>query len=89
MTHSETHISSYVIQALPNQVLDVERQVAQCPGVEVYAFDPVGKIIVTMEVADERLMRSFLDDVTKIKGVLTASLVFHQIEQNADLSIAV
>jgi nitrate reductase NapD len=59
----------------------VSAELAALPGVEIHAHDPSGKLILTLETADEAAIVERLNAIYGIRGVLSAALVFHHIEQ--------
>ena len=80
----ETHIASLVIHAHPERAERVRQQIAQLPGAEIAATSPSGKLVVTLETASEKDIASHLGHIQSIKGVLAATLVYHQIETSSD-----
>jgi periplasmic nitrate reductase NapD len=80
----ETHISSLVIHALPAGLDRVQDEIARLPGATIDASSPAGKLVVTLETASEKDIASHLGRIQSIKGVLAATLVYHQIETSSD-----
>lgn len=78
----EAHISSLVVQARPERLEDVSRAICARGG-EIPATDPDGKLIVVLETDSEAKITDFLNEVAVMKGVLSANLVFHQIDDPA------
>jgi periplasmic nitrate reductase NapD len=76
----ESHISSLVIHAFPEQADRVATELAALPGVEIHARDPNGKFVVTLETAHEGEIVARLTDIHSVAGVLSAALVFHHVE---------
>lgn len=74
------HIASLMVQVRPEFMPDLTPALNAIPCVEVHGGNPQGRMIVTVEAADDgRLM----DAIARIEGtenVIMASLVFHQIE---------
>ncbi|MDR2189454.1 MAG: chaperone NapD [Azonexus sp.] len=81
---SGIHISSVIIGALPTRSADVERALSGLPGVEVHAVGEDGRIIVSIETADDAATLSHFETIRQLPGVLAASLVYHQYETNPD-----
>jgi periplasmic nitrate reductase NapD len=48
-------------------------------GIEIHARDPSGKLILTLETADDATIVERLNDIHGIRGVLSATSVFEQI----------
>lgn len=78
--HPEHHISSLVVHALPTAAEHVCTELVALDGVEIHARDPSGKLILTLETADESAIVERLNVIYGIRGVLSASLVFHHFE---------
>jgi nitrate reductase NapD len=78
------HISSVIVGALPAQVADVQCALAALPGVEIHATADDGRMIVSIESADEDVTLSHFETIRQLPGVLAASLVYHQYESNPD-----
>ena len=76
----ELHISSLVVQVQPAVVDAVSRVIATLEGAQVHAASPFGKLVVTLETASEAGILERITDISGIEGVLTATLVFHQVE---------
>ena len=81
MEAGECHIASIVVQARPAALAAVSSAIAALPGAEVQAVDPVGKLVVVVTANGERTIADHLLAINAIAGVLTASLVFHAVEQ--------
>lgn len=80
------HISSLLVSARPSALDGVEKQIAGIAIAEVAHVDPQGKVIVTLETEDESAIVQALTDIQLIDGVVSAALVFHQVEEDEDLS---
>lgn len=74
------HITSLVVHAMPAQLESVIQQVESLPEVEVHGSDPVGKFIVLLETDDEQSILTAIDRIQAIDGVLTATMVYHHID---------
>ncbi len=78
---AEHHISSMVVHALPDAADAVVEALAALDGIEIHARDPNGKLILTLETADDATIVERLNAIHTIPGVLSAALVFHHFEQ--------
>ena len=78
---AEHHISSLVVHALPETLDQVSAALSALEGIEIHARDPRGKLILTLETADDATIVERLNDIYGIRGVLSAALVFHHFEQ--------
>ena len=74
------HISSLLVSAKPESLEQVESHLRAIPIAEVAHVEPRGKIIVTLETADEAAIVQAMTDIQLIDGVVSAALVFHQVD---------
>lgn len=74
------HISSLVIQCRPEALGALAETVRGLPEAELAARDPAGKAVVVLETTDESGITRIADRLGRAPGVLSASLVFHQID---------
>ena len=79
--NEEFHISSFIVQSKPEQLVPLTHKLAELPGVEVHQFTPEGKIIVTLECLNTREISETTSTINQLPGVLSCNMVFHQIEQ--------
>jgi nitrate reductase NapD len=85
MTEEATiHISSAVVSVLPDHRDDVLRALAIQPDVEVHHANP-SKIVIVMEAAGSGILGSRLAEIASWHGVLSANMVFEQVERLADI----
>jgi len=75
------HISSLIIQVMPNRLAEIEQAIIEHDGAEVAASDPCGKLIVVMETPESSSVTAFADGLAGMPGVLSANLVFHHIDE--------
>ena len=75
------HIASLLVQAWPDQLEDVERALGALPGVESHGQAGPGKLIVTVETETDAALVDTIDRIEKYDGVITASLVYHHMDQ--------
>jgi nitrate reductase NapD len=59
----------------------------QQAGVELHAISPEGKLIVTIETDSDRETVAAYERISKTDGVLSAAMVYHQIESEPDQEI--
>jgi len=76
------HISSLIVQVRPECAAAVRQAIEQHGG-EVAASDPCGKLIAVIETPDEAGVSSFADRLAVMPGVLSASLVYHLVDDPA------
>ena len=72
------HISSILVTADPGRLDEVEPAINAYPIAEIAGGNQSGKLIVTLETADEGQMVQALTDIQLIPGVASAALVYHQ-----------
>jgi periplasmic nitrate reductase NapD len=78
------HISSAVVSVLPNHCQRVVRLLSEMPGVEVH-HRSASKIVVVLEGPDSGVLGGRLAEIASLTGVLSANMVFEQVERVADL----
>ncbi|MBY6187419.1 chaperone NapD [Marinobacter hydrocarbonoclasticus] len=77
---SEYHISSLVVQVLPQAQPTVRTALSTLDGVEVHADTPVHKLVVTLECRDRQTTQARVDAIRAIQGVVSTVLVYQQVE---------
>ena len=75
----EIHISSLIVQGMPEALPTIRAAVAAMEGMEVHA-EGAGKLVVTLETADEGAIMDRLTEIGLLDGVLSTALVFHQVD---------
>jgi len=80
---SELHISSLAVQVRPERLSGACAAIAALDGAEVHHTTASGKVVVTLETADERQVLDRVEAIRILPGVLTVSLVFHRIDSAA------
>ena len=78
------NISSAVVLAQPGRLELVRSGLGTLPGVEIHAVSEEGKLIVTIETDGDGPMADAFEAINRLDGVLSASMVFHQIESDPD-----
>jgi|tagenome__1003787_1003787.scaffolds.fasta_scaffold16138286_1 nitrate reductase NapD len=73
------HISSAIVSTLPDHQDHIVRLLADLPEVEVHHRSP-SKIVIVMEAADSGVLGSRLAEIATWPGVLSANMVFEQVE---------
>lgn len=77
---AELHISSLAVQARPERLGLVCAAIPDLEGAEVHLASPGGKIVVTLETANERQVLDRIEAIRALPGVLNVALVFHRID---------
>ena len=81
----EVHISSLIVQGTPAALPAIRASMAAMEGVEIHA-EGTGKLVVVLETASEGEIVSRLSEIGSLDGVLSTSLVFHQVEDAEAMS---
>ena len=85
MTDEATiHISSAVVSVLPDRRDEVLRALAALPDVEIHQRD-ASKIVIVMDATGSGILGSRLAEIASWQGVLSANMVFEQVERLADI----
>jgi periplasmic nitrate reductase NapD len=77
---AELHVASLIVQARPERLSEVEAAIRTLPSAEISASDAIGKLVVTLEAASERPIARALDQINAMPGVLSATLVYHEVD---------
>ena len=83
---SPINICGLLVHALPAKVDEVRARLLQLPGIEVHAVSPEGRLVVTLENADDREMADTFGRVQALPDVLSASLIYHHSEDTEETS---
>jgi nitrate reductase NapD len=78
------HISSAVVSVLPEHRGKVLRRLAALPDIETHQSN-ASKIVIVMEAAESGILGSRLAEIACWEGVLSANMVFEQVESLADI----
>ena len=85
MTDEATiHISSAVVSVLPESRDEVLRALAALADVEIHHRD-ARKIVIVMEAPESGVIGARLAEIACWQGVLSANMVFEQVERSADI----
>jgi len=80
----EIHISSLVVHADPNYIVQIKNKINEYPSAEIFAEDPSGKLVVVLETTSSDNITEVIDTVGKLPHVLNTALVYHQIETTSN-----
>ena len=78
------HISSAVVSMLPAYSERIVRLLSDMSGVEVH-HRAASKVVIVLEGSDSGVVGARLAEIAVLDGVLSANMVFEQIERLADL----
>jgi len=70
------NIAGVLVHANPKQVNEVKEQLVKIPGVEVHAATDDGRLIVTIEEDEEKMMADTIINLHHYEGVLSAVLIY-------------
>lgn len=82
------NISSAIVIPHPDHIQAVVERLKALAGVEVAAVSPEGRIIITIESDDDRGTIQAYETVSLLDGVMSASMVYHQKENEPEVEIA-
>ena len=80
-TEQRFHIASLLVQARPEHIPGLTDTLNLLGGIEVHDSDARGKMILTVEAENDKSLMEAITHVEQTKGVITTSLVYHQIEE--------
>ena len=72
------NISGVIVHARPEKLAAVRQRLAGIAGVEVHAASDDGKLIVTVEEENDRILADTVLSLRDVPGVLSASMVYHE-----------
>ena len=75
------HIASLVVQCLPRNFNSTRAAIEALDGAEVPEFDECGKLVVLLETSTEEALLDRIRDIEHTAGVISANLVYHQLEE--------
>lgn len=73
-------ISGLVVHTLPARAPEVRARLNAYDGVEVHTVTDDGKMVITVDIPDDRRAADTLMDMQKQDGVLSASLIYTHFE---------
>jgi len=74
------HISSLVVHSRPERVESVVEAAGKLDNVEVPQWDPAGKFVALLETEDESALLQAITNIEALPGVISVSMVYHQID---------
>jgi len=74
------NISGVLVLARPAEAGAVEQRLAAMPGVEIHAVSEQGRLVVTVEEDDTRMMADTVAEMQNVPGVLSAAMIYHHYE---------
>ncbi|QLE84194.1 MULTISPECIES: chaperone NapD [Shewanella] len=76
----EYHVTSLVVHAAPKALVEVKHNIDVLPGTEIHAVTDEGKLVVTLEGETQASILDNVEAINALTGVLSSSLVYHQVE---------
>ena len=73
------NISGVLVRAFPANIDAVTRALVRLDGVEVHGANEDGRMVVTVERETERQLADLLVQMHDVPGVLSASMIYHQV----------
>ena len=78
------NISSLLVSARAERVMQVQNSLLTYAGVEVHAATDDGRMIVTIEAESDRAVADMFEKINRQPGVLSVSMVYHHYESDPD-----
>lgn len=75
------NIAGMLVHARPDQAGTVRGRLEAIPGVEVHAMTPEGRLVVTIEKADDREMAETFERFAQIPQIVSTVLVYHHYDE--------
>lgn len=82
------HIASLLVQGTPENRDEIETGILKLGGTELAHSGADGRLIVTLETANEAEIVQTLTEIQLLTGVVSASLVYHQTDCGAESAAA-
>ena len=82
------NIAGVIIHSKPQTRFDVRDRLRELPGVEVHAVSDEGKMVITVEEQPRTLLADTIMNLNHVEGVLSAAMVYHHYENDANLQEA-
>ena len=76
------NICSAIVNTKPENAPGIVDLLSQMQGVDVFGGVEEGKIIITLEDSGEKALADKMAAINDIKGVINATMVYHQEEDN-------
>lgn len=81
------NISSAIVHARPGHSPAVRQKLEAMDGVEVHIESPDGRLIVSLEAADDAAVIRTYEMIGQLDGVLSAAMVYNQTESEPEKEI--
>ncbi|MCK5727302.1 MAG: chaperone NapD [Thiotrichaceae bacterium] len=77
-------ICGVMAQVLPERMAEVEPEMLAIPGLEIHKISDDGKVVITVESGSYRDTGDRISALQKLKGVLSASMIYQHTETLED-----
>lgn len=74
------NICGVLVRTIPDSLGFVSKALSQLQGVEVHSQSLEGKIVVTVEENNQKMISQIIESFNDIKGVVATSLVYQHSE---------
>jgi nitrate reductase NapD len=71
------NITGVIVRAWPEHLAAVQAQLQVLPGVEIHAVTADGRLVVTVEDANDRRLADRIMSFNDMQGVLSAAMIYH------------
>lgn len=75
------HIAGIVVHTRPENLQGVRAGLRRLSGAEIHAVDPCGKLVVTLEAANDGIIADLLNVIPELPGVIACTLAHHHSEE--------
>ncbi len=82
------NISGVLVRSRPENLDAVRERLEELAGVEVHGANPDGRLVVTVEEVGDRAMADTVVRMQNLPGVISASMIYHQYEEEPVLEEA-
>jgi len=73
---ASSHLASLVVHARPDELGAVRAALTEMRGVEIHAESPAGKMVITLETANDHEIVESMGAIGELPGVLSTALVY-------------
>ncbi|MGF1718054.1 chaperone NapD [Photobacterium chitinilyticum] len=85
---NDYHVSSLVVYVSAEHAESVKKTIESLEGAEVPVSNEVGKMVVVLEGDSKDGLVERFDKIKTIPGVITVTLVYHQMDEQSELKEA-
>ena len=78
------NITGVIVRAWPEHIEAVRAQLLNQPGVEIHAVTDDGRLIVTVEDANDSQLADRIMSFNDMQGVLSAAMIYHHYDSDQE-----